>query len=76
MKKLCLIVGVVVSVIALADDFVDDVYYSNTTALNEQLNRADITPYYNKKNMTELLFEADTVPASVTPDTINLTTPQ
>lgn len=45
----------------LADDYVDDVYYSETTALKEQLETANLTPYYNTKAMEELVFFPDTL---------------
>lgn len=63
MRKFVFIVLFAVVGIVRADDYVDDLYYSELTALNEQLNSNQLTPYFNKKAMEELTFLPDTIPA-------------
>ncbi len=60
MKRYVFIVLLSCVVTAFADDYVDDVYYSQKTALLEQLESTHITPQYNKKEMKELVFLSDT----------------
>lgn len=51
----------VTTTIVVADDYVDDVYYSEETIMEEILNSGKITPYYNKKQMKEVIFIEDTI---------------
>jgi len=66
MKKIFLAVTLLAVLFALplltrADDYIDDVYYSPDILLTEMENidEADLQPYYNKKNMQEIIFIED-----------------
>lgn len=57
------------TVLNLADDFVDDIYYQPKTELKKKLaENRPVTPYYNK-NVKEIIFLDDTV-ANPHPDTV------
>jgi len=62
MRRLLFIFLLCMGVAVLADDYVDDLYYSERTALEEELNSGTLTPYYNKKQMQELVFVTDSLP--------------
>lgn len=66
----CVAIVIVASLSANADDYVDDVYYSEDTALKEELSKSTLSPYYNKKNMEELIFLPDSVPSDTTGTTV------
>ena len=61
-------------IILLADDYLDDVYYSPTTEVMRVAESETVVhqPYYNKKAMQELVFIEDSVPAR---DSVNLISP-
>ena len=61
----CILSGLAMSTTLFADDYIDDVYYSQQVAFEEELRQASITPFYNKKSMLELRFVEDTIPVSV-----------
>lgn len=42
---------------AVADDYVDDLYYSEAAAVEQQLKSGDLKPSYDKSRMQELVFE-------------------
>lgn len=60
--------------VAVADDYVDDLYYSEASAVEQQLRSGDLQPYYNKQYMQPIIFiddeplPADTLVCS--PDTL------
>lgn len=54
---------------ASADDYVDDVYYSDEVELMRQLSSGDLQPQYDKRGMKEIIFLTDTTQA-VPQDTI------
>lgn len=62
MKKCLFILFSAVSLLVMADDFIDDVYFSQNTAIKQQLSSENITPKYNKANMQELTFVQDSIP--------------
>ena len=41
----------------VADDYVDDIYYSDKAAAERQISSGDLQPYYDKNRMEPLLFE-------------------
>ena len=41
----------------VADDYVDDIYYSDKAAADRQISSGDLQPYYDKNRMEPLLFE-------------------
>lgn len=55
---------------AMADDYVDDLYYTEASALEQQLRSGELQPYYNKKNMQPIIF-IDDAPLPI--DTVTLT---
>lgn len=62
------------AVLCNADDnktFIDDVYYSEITALEDQLSQSSLLPYYNKKAMQELIFQPDTIVENVSERSID-----
>ena len=74
MKRLILIlllpVVFAMPLITLADDYIDDVYYSADVFLASSDDATVITePYYNKKAMTQIIFLDDTA-AQQHPDTV------
>ena len=54
---------------AFADDYIDDLYYTESTAVEQSISKGDIKPTYNKKNMQKLVFIEDT-PADLPADTL------
>lgn len=42
---------------ALADDYVDDIYYSDAEAEQRQMQTGQLVPIYNKSQMQPLYFE-------------------
>lgn len=74
MKRLILIVLLPVvfamPLITLADDYIDDVYYSTEVFLSRPDDATVVAePYYNKKAMTQIIFLDDTA-AQQQPDTV------
>lgn len=45
--------------VAMADDYVDDLYYTEASAVEQQLRNGDIKPYYNKQKMQPIIFIDD-----------------
>ena len=42
---------------SVADEYVDDLYYSDQAAAERQISSGDLQPYYDKNSMELLLFE-------------------
>ena len=42
---------------SVADEYVDDIYYSDQAAAERQISSGDLQPYYDKNRMEPLLFE-------------------
>ena len=55
------------------DDFVDDIYFSERTAFENDLRNGNLKPVYNKNGMQQLVFLPDTLEQST--DTVGITTP-
>ena len=71
MRRCLVILLMVCAIGVVADDFVDDVYFTPQEQLRKQLeNPQNLTPYYNK-NAKEIIFLTDTV-ANPTPDTVRV----
>ena len=41
----------------VADDYVDDIYYSDKAAAERQISSGDLRPFYDKNRMEPLYFE-------------------
>lgn len=66
MKRTLIIAFLFVVVGLMADDYVDDVYYSPVDA------GLSMPVHYDKARMQPLIFVEDTVPAPVATDTISV----
>lgn len=42
---------------SVADDYVDDIYYSDQAAAERQISSGDLRPFYDKDRMEPLYFE-------------------
>jgi len=42
---------------AYADDYVDDLYFTEAAAVEQQIKSGDLKPQYDKSRMQELVFE-------------------
>lgn len=56
---LCMVMPVV-AWRALADDYVDDVYYSEEVEMMQQISAGTAKPQYDSRGMKELVFVSDT----------------
>lgn len=59
MKRYLFILLLPMVLVALADDYVDDLYYTEASALEQQLRSGELQPYYNKENMLPIVFIDD-----------------
>lgn len=63
-KRWILLPVLVVALCAMADDYVDDVYYLPGVAVADESSREaqELQPYYDLKNMEEIVFYDDVQP--------------
>ena len=60
MKTKCFILFVCLTACScwlVADDYVDDIYYSDKAAAERQISSGDLRPFYDKDRMEPLYFE-------------------
>ena len=64
MKRFLVAILFVLPMLMLADDYLDDVYYSPQAVLSQADEPEKVyEPYYNKKAMKEIIFLDDTTSA-------------
>ncbi|MBQ0034371.1 MAG: hypothetical protein KBS77_03670 [Bacteroidales bacterium] len=71
MKRLLLIGSILCVTAAFADDYVDDLYYSESVAVEQEIMNATLVPHYDKSKMQEVVFIIDEPTDSISADTLN-----